>query len=248
MIVRLIAALAVFTTTALAAPGQEPITPGEQIDLAVEYLHVHAGQARISVGKAEGSIWPIVLQGRTEGISGMLDIREHLVSYWDSEARLPRGSDSNSIEIGDRHSDRSRFDREAGKLYVQTHRPGKLLERTFDVPPAVQDMAGALMYLRLQPLAPGARYEFPVFVNAQSFPLVAEVVGRERVETPAGAWDAVKVRVRSEMKGSFHSRETWLWLSDDPRHVPVKISADFAVGSVVATLRGYKAGGEVARR
>lgn len=248
MLLRALLALAALAPAAPALGASDAIVPGEQIDLDVDYLHVKAGQARISLGKAEGAIWPIVLQGRTEGISGMLDIREHLVSYWDSRERLPRGSDSNSIEIGDRHSDHASFDRQAGKVHVQVHRPGKLLEKSFDVPAGAQDMAGALLYVRLQPLAPGTHLEVPLFASGQSLTLSADVVGRERVETPAGTWDTLRIQLRSAMKGSFHSRETTLWVSDDARHVPVRISAEFAVGSVVATLRAYKAGGEVAHR
>src|SRR5690349_23398101 len=45
---------------AAAAP---PFGPGEQIDLAIEYLHVHTGQARIAIGHPEGAIWPVLCQG-----------------------------------------------------------------------------------------------------------------------------------------------------------------------------------------
>ncbi len=247
MQIRALLVLAVLAPAAGTLAGST-ITPGEQIDLDVDYLHVKAGSARISLGKAEGAVWPVILQGRTEGLSGMLDIREHLVSYWDSQARLPRGSDSNSIEIGDRHSDRASYDRPAGKVHVQVHRPGKLLEKSFDVPPDVQDMAGALLYVRLQRLAPGTHLELPLFANGQSVTLSVDVVGKDRLQTPAGTWDTLRIRLQTALKGSFQSRQTTIWLSDDDRHVPVKISADFAVGSVVATLRAYKAGGEVARR
>src|SRR6266568_444382 len=229
MLVRLLLAL---ITSALAAPAlaaPDAIVPGEQIDFAIEYLHIKTGQARISLGKAEGSIWPVVMQGRTEGITGMLDIREHVVSYWDSEQRLPRGSDSNSIEVGDRHSDRARFDRRAGKVLLETHRPGKLLERSFDVPTGAQDMAGALLFVRLQPLAPGSRLQIPVFASGQSFTLAAEVVGREKIETPAGTWNTLRVQLHSAMQGNFRSCEMVLWVSDDARHVPVRVSADFAI-------------------
>jgi hypothetical protein len=55
------------------------------------------------------------------------------------------------------------------------------------------------------------------------------------------------VQVRTGFDGKFATRrDTSLWLSDDARHVLVRFSADFAIGSVVATLRSYRPGVAVA--
>jgi hypothetical protein len=75
------------------------------------------------------------------------------------------------------------------------------------------------------------------------------VLGRETVETPAGTFPTVKVKVRTAFEGKFSTkRDTFLWLSDDPRHLLVRMSADFAVGSVVATLKSYRPGTRLAAR
>jgi uncharacterized protein DUF3108 len=39
-----------------------------------------------------------------------------------------------------------------------------------------------------------------------------------------------------------------MWLSDDSRHVLVRASADFAVGSIVATLKSYRPGAQLVAR
>jgi len=102
--------------------------------------------------------------------------------------------------------------------------------------------------MRLQPLAEGGRYEVPIFTTKGPFTLVVSVVGRETVETPAGDFDAVKVQVRTAFDGKFAAkRDTFIWFSNDSRHIPVRVSAEFAVGSIVATLSGYRPGGELAR-
>jgi hypothetical protein len=128
-------------------------------------------------------------------------------------------------------------------------RKGKLKEKSFPVPADVQDLTGAFMWLRLQPLEPGQRHAIPVVAGTKQFTVVAELLGREEVETPAGRYRAFKVKVRTQFDGRFSTkRDSYLWLADDPRRFLVKASADFAVGSLVAELKSYRAGSEVAAR
>jgi hypothetical protein len=105
------------------------------------------------------------------------------------------------------------------------------------------------MYLRLQPLAVGQRYSVPVLAGRDLFTLDAEVVKAERLDTDIGEVDAVAVRIKTGFKGKFDSkRPTWLWFTADERHVPLRITAEFAVGSLVASIKSYRAGGELAAR
>src|SRR3989304_6268351 len=90
------------------------------------------------------------------------------------------------MEVGIRHTDRARFDRENGVATVQVMRKGKVRERTHEVPRDVHDLASALLALRARPPAPGARVEIPVFWGGDLFTLGAEVEGTELVDTPAG--------------------------------------------------------------
>ena len=240
--------LALAALVALApASRADAFTPGEETVLSVRFLNIPTGEGRIVVGQPEGEVWPVIFQARTEGIAGLIDIREHLVSYWDSLARTSRGSDLKAFEVGDYHVDSARFDRQNRQATVVVQRKGKRSEKTFAIPPDAHDLTSAFMWLRLQPLEVGHRYELPVVSGSKQFTLVAEVAGKEKVETPVGAFDAFKVRVRTALEGKFSTRrDSWMWLSDDPRHILVRVSADFAVGSIVATLKSYRPGGEVA--
>jgi hypothetical protein len=188
-------------------------------------------------------VWPVIFQARTQGIGGLIDVREHLVSYWDQAARNSRGSDLRAYEVGDLHTDMTRFDRLNGKATVSVERKGTKKLRTVDVPPDVQELTSAFMWIRLQPLEPGQRFELPVLTGKTPSTLLVEVVGREKVSAPAGSFDAVKLRVRAAVEGKFKtSRDAWMWLTDDPRHVLVRAEADFAIGSMVLALKRYTPG------
>jgi len=128
-------------------------------------------------------------------------------------------------------------------------RKGKIRTRNVDVPADVLDLPSVFMFLRLQPLAVGQRYALPVLAGRDLFTLDAEVVREERLETDIGEIDALAIRVKTGFKGKFDSkRDTWLWFSADDRHVPLRISAEFAVGSLVAQITAYRPGGELAAR
>jgi hypothetical protein len=243
---RVLALLALTLVAPARAAEPLPFQPGEQMDFAVAWLHIPTGKARLALGKAEGGIWPMVLQARTDGLASLADVRQHLVSYWDPATRLPRGSDLQAVELGYRHTDRSRFDRPNGKVFVSVQ-GRSLSEQTLDVPPDVHDFMSAFLWLRLQPLAPGMRLEIPVFATDKTFTLVAEVLGREALEVPAGRFATVRVRIQTSFEGKFRTnRDSILWLSDDARHLLVQASADFAVGSLVAQLSAYAPGAELA--
>jgi hypothetical protein len=68
------------------------------------------------------------------------------------------------------------------------------------------------------------------------------------VETRAGKFDSWKVEVRTAFEGNFASkRDTFIWFSADEHRIPVRVSAEIALGSVVVNLSGYRPGGQLAR-
>ncbi|HET7823768.1 MAG TPA: DUF3108 domain-containing protein [Anaeromyxobacter sp.] len=234
---------------AATAARANAFLPGEETVFQVRFLNLPTGEGRIVVGEPQGEIWPVVFQAKTEGVAGFIDIREHLVSYWDAAARLPRGMDLRAYEVGDFHFDTARFDRVNQKATISSTFNGRRTEKTFAVPADVHDLTSAFMWLRLQDLAPGQRYDIPVVASSKQFTVVAEVLGRESVETPAGTFPSVKVKVRTALDGKFSTkRDSYMWLSDDGRHILVRASADFAVGSIVATLKSYRPGSPLASR
>lgn len=247
---RPIGTLMLALTSLLAVPqAAQAFAPGEETVFDISYLNLHTGEGRILVGRPEGDIWPVIFQAKTEGIAGLIDVREHLVSYWDSRTGLTRGSDLKAYEVGDFHVDTARFDRDAGTHTVTVARKGKSRVTTFQVAKDAQDLTSAFMWLRGRPLEVGHHYEIPVASGSHQFTLLADVLGKERVEAPAGAFDTVKVKVRTELDGKFSTkRDSTMWFSDDGRHLLVRASADFAIGSIVAELKRYTPGAAVANR
>ncbi len=252
MTTRLLALVRIAALAALVAPGSaaraQGFAPGEETVFTVSYLSLPTGEGRIRVGSPEGEIWPVILQARTSGAASLLDIREHLVAYWDISRRLSRGSDLQAYEVGDFHKDSARFDPTGRQVTVVEQRRDRAANRkVLDVPEGALDLPGAFVWLRLQELEVGREYRIPIVSGTSQFTLLAEVVAQEAVRTPAGEFPSFKVRIRLGFDGKFSTkRDTFLWLSQTAEHHLVKASAEFAVGSVVLELKSYHPGGQVA--
>lgn len=243
-------AFALLAALASTTARGQALVPGEEMVLAVSYLGLPTGEARVRVGQREGDLLPVIFQARTGGAASLVDVREHMVSYWDVPRRVSRGSDLQAYEVGDFHTDSARFVRDQGdtaRVTVTERRARRTKVTELAAPVGALDLTGAFVWLRLQDLAVGRVLEVPIVAGTSQFTLLAEVVAREAVETPAGAFAAFKLRVRTAFQGKFSTRrDTFLWLADNGDRRLVKVSAEFAVGSIVGELKSYRPGGEVA--
>jgi len=224
------------------AAGALPFAPEERMEYSVRYLGVPVGKARISVGTREGPILPVFLETRTSGVVRLVDLRQQLATHLDVETLLPRRASLDAVESGYRHSDTTHFDREAGKATVR--QTGKH-DNTYliDVPQGTIDFVALVFRLRTLPLEPGARHEFHVLAGRNVRKVSAEVTARETVETGAGTFAALKIRVPTGFTGKFSEKHpTYIWLTDDERRVVVQITTEFAIGRATAGLTRYHPG------
>jgi hypothetical protein len=232
--------------------AQEPtgaaVGPGEQSQYRVRYLGLTAGSATVTVGAPMTqwgqSVWPIVSMAKSDDVVGVYPIKSRFVSYWDAGARRVTGSDLHSEENRKRRRQRIQLSADGtGATVVKQKESDPPRESEHTLPEGTMDVAGATFALRGQELAVGRSYAYPVFTGSKQFTMRATVEGREKVTTPAGAHDAFKVRVHTEFDGKLTSnRDMVAYLSADEHHVPLRIEADFALGTVVAELTDYKPG------
>lgn len=111
---------------------------------------------------------------------------------------------------------------------------------TSPIPERFQDIISSFFWLRTQPLVPGEEYRVDLYSRGKVYRLVAAVLDREKVETEAGTFDAVRVQPRmheSEASEDRNKGKLFLWFSDDPRRLPVMARTILPIGSVTARLR-----------
>jgi len=118
---------------------------------------------------------------------------------------------------------------------------------TLPVPVHVLDPLSALYVIRMMDnFTVGKSTVLSVFESGKNWSVEIQVLGKEKVKTPAGEFDAIKLRTYPRYEGVFLNKGVvFLWLSDDNRKIPLLIKSSLKVGSFVLTLTERKLGGEV---
>ncbi len=110
-------------------------------------------------------------------------------------------------------------------------------KREFDVPVSVLDPISSFYYLRLMKLVVGESVYVTIFDSKKVWNVEVQVLKKEKVTLPIGTFNTIVVKPLMKSEGIFSRKgEICIWLTDDLKHVPVKLQTKVAVGSVTATL------------
>jgi hypothetical protein len=123
----------------------------------------------------------------------------------------------------------------------------KEIRGTGPIPERFQDVISSFFFMRTVPLVPGEETRVDLYSRGKLYRLVVAVLGREKVETELGVFDAVKVQPRMHDSASAtavdrNKGKLFLWFSDDARRLPVMARTILPIGSVTARLT--RIGGE----
>jgi Protein of unknown function (DUF3108) len=222
--------------------------PGEQARYRLQYLGVTAGSAQVTVGapmKQWGKeVWPIVSLAKSEAVAGVWPVKDKYVSYWDFSAQRVLGSDMHEDQNNKRRRVRVKLSEDGKSAHVVKQKEGEApRESTHELAEGTLDVAGATFALRNRVLEVGREYAYPVFTGSKSFLMKAKVEARETLDTKLGKQDVYRLRVHTEFSGNLASkRDMVAWFTADARHLPVRIEAEFVLGSLVAELTEYQQG------
>ena len=106
-------------------------------------------------------------------------------------------------------------------------------------PNCAHEVLTALKQLRRTKVDVGQSVQIPVTDGRKSAAVKVEAQERERVVTPAGAFNAVRYEV-SILNGVVYSRSgrVSIWLTDDERRLPVqfRLRMNFPLGTITLEL------------
>ena len=233
------------------AEAKTAFGPGEQARYRVQYLGVTAGSAQVTVGapmKQWGKqVWPIVSMAKSESVAGVWPVKDKYVSYWDFSAQRVLGADMHQDQNHKRRRVRVKMSEDGRSAQVVKQKEGEEpRESTHELPEGTLDVTGATFALRNHALEVGREYVYPVFTGSKSFLMKVKVEARETIHTQLGKQDVFRLRVYTEFSGKLESkRDMVAWFTADERRLPVRIEAEFALGSLVAELTEYQQGKSV---
>ncbi len=99
------------------------------------------------------------------------------------------------------------------------------------------DPLSAVYKIRKSPLKAGRSEYIDIFDNKKVFNTEVQVLGKERISTPAGEFDTIVIKPILKSEGIFlKSGEIYIWLTDDEKRIPVMIKSKVKIGSVTVEL------------
>jgi hypothetical protein len=241
----LLALLWVGPQPASVEQSAHPFSPGETLTYDVTWSVFRAGEVTAtlrSVNEGPHDAYEAITTARSQGfVSLLFDVQNEFRSLFDPQT-LCSSRITKKINEGRRHKDTSIvFDRVRKLAILDEHdltKPGAPPKHTEnDIPACVEDVVTAFYYLRRQQFELGHSIKLPVNDGSKTHEVTVEVQAREKIQTPLGDMEAFRVEPKV-FSGLFKRKGRMLiWFSADERHLPLRIKAMIAVGSITGTLR-----------
>lgn len=101
-------------------------------------------------------------------------------------------------------------------------------ESSLSLPGETYDIASLIYGLRLRGVSEGQRMTLTALYGKELIEVDAEVKGRERIQTQAGTYSTLCVKLTP--KGKLSKYKARVWLSDDAQRLPVLVTAKLSFG------------------
>lgn len=214
-------------------------TVGERLKFAVQYFNITGGFATLSIPSytIQSGRPTFHIQAIAESHSSfdwIIRVRDIIDSFMDVDY-LFSWKYSKHIREGSYRQDSDYIydQREAHEVIDDNNLRTKIA-------PETQDVLSSFYYFRTLKLEPGDVVTIPVAADDMKFyELVVRVLHREKnVQTLAGTFDTIVVVPELKFNGVFQQKgEVRIWLTDDERHIPVKIRSKIIIGAINITLQ-----------
>lgn len=110
-------------------------------------------------------------------------------------------------------------------------------KKEFQLPSPAFDPISSFYYVRTLKLAVGEPLYVTVFDNKKVWNVEVQVLRREKVFLPSGTFNTIVIKPLLKSEGIFSRKgDIFIWLTDDAKHIPVKMQTKAPVGSITATL------------
>ena len=121
---------------------------------------------------------------------------------------------------------------------IATTKAGK-----YSIPPYVHDVVSAMFYVRTLDYSksrPGEKIFLQNFFKDTTYQLAVKFLGYQQISVDAGKFNCLIVEPLIMEGGLFKSEgRIIIWMTNDERKIPVKVSTKVVVGSIDAELREY---------
>lgn len=216
----------------------------EEVKMKVFYsaigLYIGAGEAIFTakLDRFSGKpVYHLVGEGKTyPAFDNFFKVRDRYESYIDTASLLPYKFVRNVDEGGYKSYNNVTFNQDANKA-ISTN-------GVFDVTNCIQDVVSMVYYVRnidFDKYKANDKILFDMFLDDEVFHMYVRYLGKERIKTRYGRFNAIKIKPLL-LKGTIFEggEKMTAWLSDDPNHLLLRVESPIAVGSIKVDMMSYK--------
>lgn len=234
--------LALFISSASPSQAQTPSEPfssapyriGERLTYNVSFSNfITAGHVEFLVS-SRGTFFGrdgIQLKGHVETIdpvyAALFAINNDYITYVDPASGIPYYGQQ-IVRVASRTTD-------VGAEFNQPAGTGVPAKRTGQFP-GIYDFLSAIYRARALPLSQNASYFMTVRGENETFEVELKVRGRQSVKTNIGSFDTIVTQVKVRNNSRADDFNTRIYFSDEPRHIPVLITAKHSAGQIRAEI------------
>ena len=113
---------------------------------------------------------------------------------------------------------------------------------SYKVPAGHLNVMDAFFLTRTLPVKKGEVLKVPVFDSKKKYEIEVRLLRKETVSTPWGKLvECLVIEPKLKSEGIFTSVGTMqVWLTNDERRIPLKMTAKIKIGRIIARLTGYQ--------
>ena len=232
------AALALLSSLSLGVPwvsdangqgaGRTALEVGQRYIYSVSFSHVRVGSAELALAGQDTlsghPVWNATL--RMSAGFGFFGVDDNMASWFDATSFSSRRFVQKLHEGRFRPVRAFRIDPEL-KVYSNKGEP--------DIPSVALplDDLSFLYFVRTLKLDPGDVLSFDRYFQREGNPVTIRVVRRERIEVPAGEFNAIVIEPEFRTAGIFsRNGRARVWLSDDSSRAVLQLKSRLSFGSI----------------
>ena len=220
----------------------EPFSIPEKLVYDLTWTGVKAGTATLEITNNKDLINIVSTARSADWVSVFYTVEDRVESrlfktQTKSIIGLPQNYRIKTREGTHRRDNEIVFDVENLKASFINHIDGKTKEA--DIEEDTFDPLSCFYYVRTLKLEAGKSVFVNMFDSKKMWNVEIQVLRKEKIKTPLGSFNAVVIKPLIKSEGIFNRKgDMYIWLTDDPKHIPVKMQTKVAVGNIVATLVG----------
>jgi len=215
-------------------------TVGEVLEFDISYGIIHAGTAKLLIPeyKIENNRKCFYIRAEAysaAAFSWFFKVEDRYETYIDVEGIFPWRFEQHIREGKFKADNIATFDHYKNLAITK--------DSTYKISEYTHDILSAFYYVRTQNFSnvkTGHILKLENFYKNKVYPLDVKFLGRQTIKVGAGTFNCIIVEPLVQEGGLFkHKGRLLVWLSDDDRKIPIKMTSEVIIGSISVELQKY---------